>query len=639
MCGICGVYRPHGGGDECRALAARLVAGLAHRGPDGSGLRHEAGSGAAVWLGHARLAIIGVADGAQPLANEDGSLLLVVNGEIYNHRELRRDLEARGHRFATASDCEVLLHLYEERGRALLDPVRGMYAFALWDARAGGLLLGRDRIGKKPLYYRATPNEVAFASELTPLLDAGGALRADDVDPVALREILGLRYASAPSTIARAVRQLPPAHLAWCDARGVALARYWSSEPVLGPPPSRYEARRAVRRALDSAVAVRLESEVPLGAFLSGGIDSTLVVAAMARAAQRPVSTFAIGFTGAPDLDERAHARFVAEWLGCEHHEEVVTPDATEVAPRLVEHFGEPFADSSALPCWYLARMARRHVTVALSGDGGDELFAGYRRHLAARAAALVARVPGAVGVVGAIGAALRLVPRREARRRSAQLARFAERVALPPLARYAAWVALFDAQERAALLAPRWVGPDDELERRLGEALVRDPALLVHDPVAAVGRVDLGTYLPGDLLVKVDRTSMAHALEVRCPFLDHHVVELAQRLPGSWRLPRWHLKGLLKRACADDLPLRIATRRKQGFAVPLAEWLRGPLDRWLRELVTDPAARLAAFCRREAVVRLVDEHARGAADHGERLWSLAILELWSRRFLAPGAP
>jgi asparagine synthase (glutamine-hydrolysing) len=634
MCGITGGVWT----DPRKALEPdvlqRMIAALRHRGPDDEGQYRAAstiGTGPAggVALGHRRLSIIDVCGGHQPLANEDGSVQLVFNGEVYNYRALRRRLEAAGHRFRTASDAETLVHLYEDEGPAFLTHVNGMFALALWDERRGQLLLARDRLGEKPLVYRHEPGRLLFASELKSLVEVPGVERR--IDPQALDEYLTYQYVPHPRTIYQGFAKLPPAH--WAIYRGgeLRIEPYWQPDFRVEEPRPMADAVAELRRLMESSVALRLESDVPLGAFLSGGIDSTIVVGLMSRLAGTRVRTFSIGFSE-PEYDETRYARLVAQRFGTQHEEFQVRPDAVAILPRLVWHYDEPLADSSALATWYLAQLTRQHVTVALAGDGGDELFAGYDRYRAVWLAGLVDRLPWARKLLAArcwqrLPASTR---QRSVRRR---WRRFAESLGQSPARRYLEWISIFNATRRAELYTDEFrrslsaADPLDFLEAALDRAAGRDA-------VTAVSLADLVTYLPCDLETKVDIATMAHGLECRAPFLDHRVVELAARLPIDCKLHRGQGKWILRQAFADLLPEPIQRRGKMGFGVPLDHWFRGPLGDFAREVLFDRQALARNYFRPEAVRALLDEHQAGRFDHSYRLWALLVLELWHREWM-----
>lgn len=635
MCGITGgVWTDPRKAVEPDVLQ-RMIAALRHRGPDDEGQYRadyalQPGPAGGVALGHRRLSIIDVGGGHQPLANEDGSVQLVFNGEVYNFRELRRRLESAGHVFRTSSDTETLVHLYEDEGPGFLAHVNGMFALALWDARRRELLLARDRLGEKPLVYRHEPGRLLFASELKSLTQVPDVERR--IDPQALDEYLTYQYVPHPRTIYQGFAKLPPGHLAIYRQGQLQVEPYWQ-------PDFRVEQRRPVadaatelRRLMESSVALRLESDVPLGAFLSGGIDSTIVVGLMARLAGRRVRTFSIGFSQ-PEYDETSYARLAARQFGTEHEEFQVRPDAVEILPRLVWHYDEPMGDSSALATWYLAQLTRQHVTVALSGDGGDELFAGYDRYRAVRLAGLVDRLPLARQLFGA-RCWQRLPASTQQRSLGRRWKRFAESLGQSPARRYLEWISIFNAARREQLYTDDFrkslpaAEPLEFLEAALARATGRDA-------VTAVSLADLVTYLPCDLMTKVDTATMAHGLECRAPFLDHRVVELAARLPIECKLHHGRGKWILRQAFADLLPDPIQRRAKMGFGVPLDHWFRARLGDFAREVFFDRQALVGNYFRPEAVRRLLDEHRAGRFDHGYRLWALLVLELWHREWMS----
>ena len=634
MCGICGYVsfdREHAFPEG--ALEA-MAGAMRHRGPDDEGYFRAAfddGRGpAAVGLGFRRLSIIDLAGGHQPMANEDETVWVVFNGEIYNFQELRPSLEAKGHRFRTRSDTEVLVHLYEEHGVECLDKLRGMFAFAIWDGRTRELLLARDRLGQKPLAYFQDEGRFVFASELKAILQAPDVPRV--VNPEAIHHYLTYQYVPHFTCILQGVRRLPPAHYAVVRDGRCTVTRYWS--PDFGAKSDATEAQLAdeLRGVLEEATRLRLVSDVPLGAFLSGGIDSSIVVGLMAKLMDEPVKTFSIGFDESR-YDETRYARLVAQRFGTDHHERVVRPDAVEILPKLVWHYDEPFADSSAIPTFYVSEMTREHVTVALTGDAGDETFAGYPRYRAARIAGWFDRLPAGLRRVlaGPVWQWLPASVEPKTWRRRAK--RLFEALNLPAQERYLRWICIFDPTRKADLYT------DDFAERTGGQpwaewldhwyAQCGDP-----DFVGKTTYVDLMTYLPDDLLVKVDIASMAHSLEARSPFLDHHVVELSAAIATRHKLRGLRQKHLLKRAFRDLLPPPVAKRPKMGFGVPIAEWFRRDLSGYVKEVLLDPAATGRGYFRPDAVAGLIQEHVEGRADHGYRLWALLMLELWHGQFL-----
>ncbi len=605
---------------------------LEHRGPDQAGSWFDSHTA----LGHRRLSIIDLDSGRQPLANEDGSLQVVFNGEIYNYRELRNDLKRRGHHFATQSDTEVIVHLYEEYGDSCLEHLRGMFALAVWDVRRQRLMLARDRMGQKPLVYRQEPGRLLFASELKALLQVPNAPR--QLDPVALDQFLTYQYVPHPRTMLAGYCKLPPAHMAVYHDGRLEVTRYWKpgyQQPITGR--SRGEWKEALRETLTEAVRLRLRSDVPLGAFLSGGVDSTIIAGLMQEQSQAPVHTFSIGFP-VEQFDERQYARLAAKHLGTIHHESVVEPKALEILPRLAWHYDEPFGDPSAIPTMYLSEMTRNDVTVALSGDGGDELFAGYDRYRAVHLASRIDRMPGPLRAI-ATSPALRLLPastRQKSLFRRGK--RFAEALGESPEHRYLKWIGIFDARRRSDL----WTS---EFREQLGSSNAASFLIDAYDECPERGFVtrttcaDVLTYLPCDILNKVDIASMAYSLECRSPLLDHHVVELAARMPMSQKRQGRRGKTILVDTFADLLPDSIQSRPKMGFGVPLDQWFRNELRPLLEDVLLDPVAVARGYFRPEAVRQLVDEHVSNRWDHSYRLWCLVCLEVWHRMYLDGNTP
>lgn len=610
MCGIAGFVRSGGARDGDRALLGAMCDAIFHRGPDDEG---QGFFGPAA-LGMRRLSIIDVAGGHQPISNETGDVSVVFNGEIYNHHEIRSGLVARGHTLTTRSDTETLVHLYEDHGDRMVDALRGMYAFAIWDARRHRLLVARDRLGIKPLYYWNGPGGVSFASELRSFL----------VDPdfrplvseAAIAQYLSFGYVPDPQCIFDGVRKLPPAHiLTWSREEGLNIARYWS--PLRDEVRIEHgEAVSELRRILDDAVRSHLESDVPLGAFLSGGIDSSTVVALMARAMDRKVQTFSIGFDE-PEYNEAPHAAAVARAIGTDHTELIVRPDADELVEDVIRGFDEPFSDSSALPTLLVSHLARERVTVALSGDGGDELFGGYTRYaevagMEAPAPALARKLLRGLALMrpaGATGRAWMLNRARDWR------GRYANTVA-------SALATSEGGMARAALAshAPLLESVLDPWFDRFGS----------RDFATQMMLVDLETYLPGDILTKVDRMSMAVSLEARVPILDHLVVEFAMSLPSRLKLAGGVGKAVLRDAIRGLVPDSVLSKPKQGFAVPLDHWLRGPL-RYRIEALQGPDSAIFQWADADAVRRIASEHLSGRRDHQTTIWRLLVLDGWMK--------
>jgi asparagine synthase (glutamine-hydrolysing) len=626
MCGIVGVVSASPPPVD---LVRRMCDVIAHRGPDGAGFHDDEHAA----LGMRRLAIIDVAGGQQPVYNEDRTVVAVFNGELYNFAQLRAHLAARGHRFESDGDSECLVHLYEEYGDDLVHHLRGMFAFAIWDTRRQRLLLVRDRVGKKPLYWRADDTSLRFGSELKCLVQDPAVPR--NLDLVALHHYLTYQYVPAPWSIYQGISKLPAGHLLVWEGGRAKVRPYWRLDFTPRAVTDVDAEAERLRELLQDAVRVRMISERPLGAFLSGGIDSSAVVAAMAQASAEPVKTFSIGFTD-PRYDEREHARAVAARYGTDHHELVVEPNALDLLPSLAWHFDEPFADSSAIPSFYVARMSREQVTVVLTGDGGDEAFGGYRRY---RIMAGTHRplMPGPLRpAMVRMGRGLHEgTGRRSVRGR---LGRELETLGLSPARRYAQMMSYFTTQQKHALYT-------DAVRARLSTVdsyRLLDAAFADSNADSATGRAidaDIRTYLPGDLMVKADLSTMANSLEARSPFLDHLLMEWAAGLPTHLKIRNGETKYLLRRATAPWLPPQLRDRPKKGFSVPLASWLRGDLRGLAHDVLTDHTARDRDLFRPDAVAALLREHDEGI-DHGKRIWALIQFELWHRMFVdAPVAP
>jgi len=620
MCGICGLYSPSG--EPQSALVDGMRARIRHRGPD-QGSTDPFGS---CVLGHQRLRVIDPELGYQPVANETGDVVAVFNGELYNFAELREALG--GHEVRGRGDTPVIPHLYEEHGVGFVERLDGMFAIALWDAPRNRLVLARDRLGKKPLVWtRLADGTIAFASELK----AFHGLPGFDAEPdlAALDAYLALQYVPGTRTGLRGVQRVEPGSVLVLEGEAVTSERYWQPRPAQSVATDE-EWLELVRETVGAAVRSRLVSDVPLGALLSGGIDSAVVVAQMAQASAEPVRTFTVGFADAR-YDEREYARAVAERYSTRHEEIVLEPDAAATLPRLAEAFDEPLGDEAALPLFLVCEAARRQVTVGLVGDGGDESFAGYERYAAM---GLADRVPGPAAAVGA--RMLRALPGTAERRSPTfRAARFLEAATVPRAERYGRLMQVLTLQERADL----WT---DEAREEIG-TLVSPGFLLGPEPplsgIAALQALDVATYLPGDLLPKSDIASMAHSLELRSPLLDHRVLELGLALPDRLKQRGREGKVALRRAFADDLPAAVASRGKAGFGVPLAAWFRGELRPLARELLLDERARSRGWFRSEAVERLFADHDEGRADNGHRLWTLVMLELWQRAHVDQPVP
>lgn len=617
-----------------------MCAAILHRGPDDEGyyVSHASGTGsesraqeaASVGLGMRRLSIIDLSTGKQPIHNEDKTVWVVLNGEIYNYTDLRKELEAKGHRFYTQSDTEVIVHAYEEYGDDVPKHLRGMFAFALWDEKRQRLLLARDRVGKKPLLYSIIGREIVFASEFQAMLRHPAVSR--EVNEEAISHYLSFLCVPAPLTAFTGVRKLQPGHILIWQEGEVEIRRYWSLDFRNKIDISEREAGERVVDLLRDAVRVRLMSDVPLGAFLSGGIDSSAVVALMSELSGERVKTFSIGFEEA-EFNELSHARRVAERFGTDHHEFIVRPNAVEVLPTLVRHYGEPYADSSAIPTYYLAKMTRQHVTVALNGDGGDECFAGYERYAAMRIAERYHHLPRLLREQ-VVEPALAAIPETgSTRSRMGKARRLLDVMGRPGGERYFRWTSAISEELKSELCTAEFLSRTSSVRaisyvqpwfEGNGEIDVVDRALMA----------DTSHYLPNDLLVKVDIATMAVSLEARSPFLDHHVMEFAASLPARYKLRGLTTKRILKNALKGLLPSENLTRSKMGFGVPIGRWFRGELKSFLKETVLSERALGRGYFKREAVKHLVDEHTDGRRDNAHQLWTLLMLELWHQEFI-----
>ncbi len=628
MCGIAGIIAERAG-EAANARIEGMIRALKHRGPDDYGLWSDD----LCALGHRRLAIIDLSEaGRQPLSNAGGTIWITFNGEIYNFQELRRELESLGYRFRTGTDTEAIVYAYEQWGVECVLRLRGMFAFGIWDNRRRRLFLARDRVGKKPLFYTRAGGAFLFASELQGLLAEPEVSR--EPDRAAIDEYLSWGYIPAPRTGFRGIQKLAPAH--WLTLELTAdgwiekIERYWSLDYEPKLKLSEAEAIDGLREKLIEAVRLRMISDVPLGAFLSGGIDSSIVVGLMAQLSDRPVKTFSIGFKDA-QWDETAHAKRIAEKWGTEHHQFDVEPHALEVLPKLVRHYGEPFADSSAVPTYYLSQMTRSRVTVALNGDGGDESFAGYERYLGNRLAERLRMLPGSSLVARRIARMLPTSVNPKSRWRRAY--RFLSVATQDMPERYGNWIGYFNSRAKRALYSGEFrqslngSHPEDWMAELFEEAKWADA-------VDVAMAVDVASYLPYDLLVKVDIASMANGLEARSPFLDHEVMEFAARLPANLKLRGRSSKYLLRRAFVELLPIENVDRRKMGFGVPVGEWFRGELKELLRDSLLSVEAGQRGYFDPKVVAGMVKEHLEGGADHSAQLWSLMMLELWHREFV-----
>lgn len=596
---------------------------LTHRGPDDEGFWFTPlGSLPSVGLGHRRLSIIDLsADGHQPMTNEDGTLWIVFNGEIYNFHALRQNLIARGHRFQSGTDTETILHLYEEYGTSCLRHLRGMFAFAIWDTMQQRLFAARDRVGKKPFYYAQTGEGFYFSSEINSLYRVS-AIR-QELDLVALDLYMSFLYIPSPFTIMQGIRKLPPAHYLLLEGDSLNIERYWDLTFTPKLQLDQEEACQALQEKITDATKIRLFSDVPLGCFLSGGVDSSLVVATMAQLSAAPVKTFSIGF-GDLAYDETPYARQVARWYCTDHQEFQIQPSAVEVLPEIVKRYGEPFADSSALPTWYLAQIARQHVTVALNGDGGDELFAGYNWYVTAHALDLFANLlPSSVYQV--------LAHYIRPETCGKKLWRALTLLAQSPGQRFADLRIQLRPALKQMLYTQEFLDQID-MQCALGVAHLYDSAP-AHDAIDRMLYADTLSYLPDELLVKVDRATMAHGMEARSPFLDHELMEFAARLPTVYKLRWGKKKRLLRQAAAKFFPASFLDRPKAGFSVPLRRWFQEDLGAYAETIILGEKLAASGLFHQEMLKRVVGEHRMGYQDHGDLIWRLLILALWFEEF------
>ncbi len=625
MCGIVGFVNKDGGID--RSILEKMNAAIIHRGPDDDGFYVDQNAA----LGMRRLSIIDLAGGKQPIHNADKTKWIVFNGEIYNYQELRKGLEERGHELYTHSDTEAIIHLFDEYGPDCLEHLRGMFAFAIWDTADKSLFIARDRVGKKPLLYsHRTNGDLIFGSEFAALLQHPDISR--EVDLEAIDSYLSYLCIPAPMTAFKQIRKLEPGHwMRWKDG-AIETKRYWEPDFSKKIKITEEEAIVETTRILRESTKLRMISEVPLGAFLSGGVDSSMIVALMAQESTQPVKTFSIGFEE-QDFSELKYAKRVAEHVGAEYHEFIVRPNAMEVLPTLVEHYGEPYADSSAIPTYYVAKETSQHVTVALNGDGGDESFAGYERYAAMRMAETYHRLPKPLRKAF-IEAPVSLLPTSEIKRsRFRDAKRFLQAANLPKTERYFRWMSTFDRPAKAdiytsdfaeSVSAANAVGYLETWFAKANGSGMLDATLLT----------DQMTYLPNDLLVKVDIATMANSLEARSPFLDHKLIEFAASLPESLKMRRFETKSLLKKAAARLVPKEVIYRRKMGFGVPIGNWFRNEMKDFVREVLLSEKSLKRGIVKPEKLEKYVNEHTNATHDHAFQLWTLLMLELWFQSFI-----
>ncbi|MEE2685068.1 MAG: asparagine synthase (glutamine-hydrolyzing) [Planctomycetota bacterium] len=635
MCGITGAAWTESGRAISSQLLGQMTDALLHRGPDDSGYFLDDGApdpdDPGVGLGFRRLAIIDLETGQQPVGNEDNTIQVVLNGEIYNYRDLREELLARGHQFTSQGDAEVIVHLYEEEGEACFSRLNGMFAIAIWDGKKKKLILARDRLGQKPLFYCQQPGRLLFGSELKSILAVPGIEARPSSTAVDL--YFTYQYVPHPHCILEGFQKLSPGCLAVYQQGQLRVEPYWELPASEGEPIEEAEAVERLRELLDSSVRLRMQSDVPLGAFLSGGVDSSLIVALMQGHCGEPVRTFSIGFP-VKEYDETAFARQVANHLGTEHHEFRVKPDGIDILPQLAFHFDEPLADSSAIPTWYVARETRQQVTVALSGDGGDELFAGYPRYQAVSLAGKLDRFPPLRWLVSGLGRYL-LPGSSRYKSRLRRMKRFAEPLNRGSVRRYLDWIRIFQEKHRRGFYSEDFQA--QLVGQQPGQFLQEAFDHCRRDPISQVSLADLMTYLPCDLMAKVDITTMAHSLECRQPMLDYRLVEFAAGLPVGLKYRRGRGKHLLQSAFGDLLPEQIWNRPKMGFGVPLDHWFRHELRDLAHDVLLSESACCHQYVHRQGLQKMLDEHASGRQDHSQRLWAVLMLETWMQRWSDTG--
>lgn len=634
MCGICGII-DFTGKPVQEDIIHQMCQAMVHRGPDDEGIYisqqlpvSSYQTKPLVGLGHRRLSIIDLSPaGHQPMCNEDGTIWIVLNGEIYNYIELGKGLKEKGHKFKSNADTETVIHLYEEYGEECVKQLRGMFAFALWDKKKQTLIMARDRPGKKPLLYYYKNNLFCFSSEFSSLFAPG--LIDKEIDPKAIHYYLTFGYVPAPMTIYKDVYKLPPAHILILKDGQINLKQYWSLDYTNKINISEEDAAAEVLRLLKEAIRIRLHSDVPLGAFLSGGIDSSIVVGLMSQLTGEQVKTFSIGFEE-EDYSELKFARNIASSFNTEHHEFIVKPEALEVLPILIERYGEPYADSSAIPTYYVSKQTKQHVTVALNGDGGDELFAGYERYQAVLLSETYQRFLGCSVIQRFANLLPDSVDHRNPLRR---IKRFINGAALPLNLRYLRWVGIFDEKFKSDVYTQEFMNEvsDSNPVKVISKFLNGSNNLNLIDSLLFT---DTMTYLPNDLLVKVDITSMANSLECRSPFLDHNLMEFAASIPPEFKLKRFVKKHILKKAVKNIIPNDNIHRRKMGFGVPIGGWFRRELKEFLQATLLSTNSLKRGYFKSDKIKDMVYQHTSGQRDWSFQLWTLLMLELWHKRFI-----
>lgn len=632
MCGLAGIIDFKGRGIE-RSLLKAMCDTMVHRGPDDEGvyLNGNEGSKVKVGLGHRRLSIIDLSSaGRQPMSNEDGTIWIIMNGEIYNFPALREDLEKKGHTFKSHTDTEVILHLYEDKGTDCVRDLRGMFTFAIWDEARQRLVLARDRIGKKPLLYSHLNDKLIFASEFRALLKHGDIDK--EIDSEAMHHYLTYLCIPAPLTVFSNIKKIPPAHMLICEDNKISLQRYWEPDFHNKIRISEYEAVERLTELLKDAVKVRLLSDVPLGVLLSGGVDSSCVTGLMSRLKGRRIRTFSIGFNE-NQFNELPYAKLVSDYFSTEHSQEYVTPNITEVLPQIVELYGEPFADSSALPTYYVCNVAAQKVKVALNGDGGDEVFGGYRRHLASR----LAETYGPMAKIlnrGPVKAWFSMFPDRPSNPNSTgSIRRFLDAAELDRAHRHMRWIGFFSEEFKRRIYTKEFNNRTKNLDSSvfLKDLFSRADGL---DGIDAALCIDTLFGLQNDLLVKMDIASMANSLETRSPLLDQNIMEFMASLPSDFKIHRFTLKYIFKKTLKTFVPDKILKRPKRGFAVPVDRWFRGPLKDYLVSTILSKKALDRGYFEPRKIRGIVDTHVSCKNDYGQHLWGLLVLELWHKRFI-----
>jgi asparagine synthase (glutamine-hydrolysing) len=629
MCGICGKISPNINGIDEKIMRS-MIAVLRHRGPDDEGIYLNSQSKFSVGLGHCRLSIIDLSKQAQqPISNENRTIWMVCNGEIYNFQDLKRDLEEKGHSFKSKTDNEVIIHLYEEEGIDCVKSLRGMFALCIWDKNKQRLFLARDRLGQKPLNYIINNGELIFASEIKSILQDPGI--AKKVNLNALHHYLTYQYIPHPLTMFKGIKKLLPAHILIWEKGKVKIERYWDLKfsPKIKLTEEEYKER--LLDLLTEAVKIRLISDVPLGVFLSGGIDSSSVVAIMSKIFRQPIKTFSVGFKES-SFNELEYIHKVAKIFATKHHEYIIKPNILEILPELIWYFNEPFADSSCIPTYYLSKMARQEVKVVLNGDGGDECFGGYERYVANKIADIYCTIPKFFR--DKLSSIVMRLPESTTKKDFAKrLKRFLSAGDLTPEKRHIFWMSIFDNESKQNLYSK-------DLRNRLKDINSCDYLLdifresEIEDFIDKTLLVDTMSYLPNDLLVKIDISSMANSLEVRSPFLDHKLMEFAASLSPNLKLKGLTTKYILKKTLGKVLPKQILYRKKAGFGVPIGSWFRNELKDYPYEILLDARSIKRGYFKKESIERLLAEHISGLFDHGQRIWALINLELWHQMFI-----